>query len=116
MPHALRLLLSFIILEIALLAWPTAADGGLVGELQFDATGGALSLSPEGESYVCVSWDLGRPDVLGRRRIWLDLYRPTQAPGLGGSIDISAGRPGFVGIGYIEGWHVLVGAHVEVKF
>ena len=117
MTRAIPAVVLLLVLHVTLLAYPaTAEEEDLIDMLQFDATGGALELFPGGDSYVCVSWDLGRPAVLGRRRMWLDLYRPTQAPGLGASIDINAGRPGFVGIGYIEGWHILVGAHIEVRF
>lgn len=106
--------LTMAVIVAALLLLPMAACADWTEQLLPDAAALGISIN-RGDSLEALCWDLGPLRPLGERRVWVDIYRPLNTPGLGGSIDLTGGEPAFLGGAYVRGsWHALVGAHLQL--
>jgi len=62
------------------------------------------------DSLSGASWEVA--SVYGHR-LWVDLFRPLESWGGGMSADLAPGKAACVGGGYVDGWTVYVGAHID---
>jgi len=80
-------------------------DAGLYAQTVL-STETAASVGIEG-----LSWEVG---AVSGRRLWADLIKPLDAPGLAASVDLTPGRSYCAGVGYqhTRGAVLFVGAHL----
>jgi len=106
---------------VLLLSVAPSSAGDFWDQLVPDAGLYAQTLSERSHGVEAVSWELVTSDRVpllawtGARRLWADVLKPIDRPGLALSVDITPQNAACFGGGYQgdSGWLVFVGVHVR---
>lgn len=110
----MRTLIVALALAVVFAA-PVAADD--LGELLApDAGLYAQTIGTHSRGVEGIAKELGSPKWLGERRVWGDVLKPFNSPGLGLSIDAHPGGPACAGVGYQRGWLGYIGVHAAISW